>query len=316
MWYVPTMVSFWAIALSATPSGATVTVFNFAMDGDQTFVVTEGKGCCSVTLDDVTGDVVLECAYQNLTGEPDAAHIHKGAAGQFGDIVLRLTVSGGRGGTITGTGTLDAQDMLNELYYVNLRTDAYPLAEIRGQIVQDAPCKPDGMPILVDTAPVCDGTLTRLSNNVIRLTFDGAVTLPAGIEVFELDAAGSTVGVDQSGNFLYSLESGNTVLRMEENGAVLNNPTWYTLRNTGGWSGVSNFTVVYNAMPGNANADGFTDFGDLSAIFPNFTFAPADDDPFNINADGFVDKADLSASFAFYGAAKPDRPPGNACTIP
>jgi trimeric autotransporter adhesin len=65
------------------------------------------------------------------------AHIHKGAQGIAGDIVIPLSTSN----PITGTVSLTQQqaaDLLSGLYYVNIHSALFTQGEIRGQIVQSA----------------------------------------------------------------------------------------------------------------------------------------------------------------------------------
>lgn len=172
-------------------------------------------------------------------------------------------------------------------------------------------------PELVSSAPACDSALPRSQGNVIRLTFSGDVGTapsPGDIIVSALDAGGPLTGPDLSGTFTYSLEAGNTILRMEESiPGVLSNLTWYTIQNTGGWTGACPFEVTYVSMPGNVNNDRFTNFGDLSGINANRTGSPADDDPYNVNADGNVNFGDMSLANTFIVSTKPDKPPGHDC---
>jgi hypothetical protein len=169
--------------------------------------------------------------------------------------------------------------------------------------------------LIPPTAPPCDNVLPRFTNNVLRLTFGGAISQPAAgeVEIRELQAAGG-FGSDLSSQFNFAVE-GTDVLRIEENGDVLADGAWYGITNSGGgWAGVADFQVDYVVVVGDVSNDGFNDFSDLSAIFANQTGAAADDDPYDINADGFVDFSDLSAAFGFNGSFDPGKPSDHGCT--
>ncbi len=168
--------------------------------------------------------------------------------------------------------------------------------------------------LIPPTTPPCDNVLPRFTNNVLRLTFGGAISQPAAgeVEIRELQAAGG-FGSDLSSQFIFAVE-GTDVLRIEENGDVLVDGAWYGITNTmGSWPGVADFQVDYVVVVGDVSNDGFNDFSDLSAIFANQTGAAADDDPYDINADGFVDFSDLSAAFGFNGSFDPGKPADHGC---
>jgi hypothetical protein len=131
------------VSASASPvaiSAATVHTFHFRLEGAQVApsVNTDGTGWCTVTLDDVTGDVTVTGEYACMSGNITGVHIHGPAArGQSAGIIVPLDESGGSSGTISGGGTLtpqEIQDMLNGLTYVNVHSFAGLTGEIRGQI--------------------------------------------------------------------------------------------------------------------------------------------------------------------------------------
>jgi hypothetical protein len=82
----------------------------------------------------------LKLAYAitySTTLTPTMAHIHKGAQGIPGGVVIPLSTNN----PITGTATLTQQqaaDLLSGLYYVNIHSATLIQGEIRGQIVQSA----------------------------------------------------------------------------------------------------------------------------------------------------------------------------------
>ena len=118
-----------------------VTRFEFGMDGSQENPknTSLGKGSCSVTLDQSSGNVTVGCTYQGLSGPASAAHIHGPAQpGTNAGVIVPLMAIGGTSGTVTGGGTLTpalVQAMLDGLTYVNVHTTLRPGGEIRGQVV-------------------------------------------------------------------------------------------------------------------------------------------------------------------------------------
>ncbi len=118
-----------------------VTRFEFGIDGLQEVPANNslGKGSCTVTLDQASGNVSVGCTYEGLSGPAIAAHIHAAAPpGTNAPVIVPLMAIGGTSGTVTGGGTLTParlQAMLDGLTYVNVHTQLYPGGEIRGQIV-------------------------------------------------------------------------------------------------------------------------------------------------------------------------------------
>ncbi|MEA2177816.1 MAG: hypothetical protein QOF29_1247 [bacterium] len=99
----------------------------------------DGKGAAGVVVDG--RKVCLSIAFAGLDTVA-AAHIHRGARGQNGDIVVDPKFSGGRSGsanTLARCVTV-AQDVAQGIkrnpanYYVNVHTTKYPAGAIRGQL--------------------------------------------------------------------------------------------------------------------------------------------------------------------------------------
>ncbi len=112
-----------------------------AMDGSQETppVVTTATGMATFRLNP-DNTMTYNVATLNLVGG-GSAHVHKGAVGVFGAIIIVLnggpTVWSGTTGVLTPAEIADA---VAGLWYVNVHTGANPLGEIRGQLaVQPLP---------------------------------------------------------------------------------------------------------------------------------------------------------------------------------
>lgn len=109
----------------------------------------DGFGAASVTFDIIdpakanTGaEVCWDLSYSNITGTPIAAHIHSGAAGVNGPIVV--TFSSLDPSSASNCASLDppqAQLIMNNPanFYVNVHTTDFPNGAIRGQLSAGPP---------------------------------------------------------------------------------------------------------------------------------------------------------------------------------
>ncbi|MGH2428338.1 MAG: CHRD domain-containing protein [Candidatus Limnocylindria bacterium] len=122
----------------------------------------DGTGTASVVLDPETGTACWELTAENIMPVTQS-HIHVGAAGVSGGIVVPLDVAGFEG---TSEGCVEDQEaaVLQAViddpagHYVNLHTEDFPAGAIRGQLA--AAAGDDAPP---DTAvPAPDGTLVML----------------------------------------------------------------------------------------------------------------------------------------------------------
>jgi CHRD domain/Secretion system C-terminal sorting domain len=96
-----------------------------------------GAGIVLVKLNTVSNMVELFGNYTGVSSNVSASHIHQGAVGANGGVVLGLTNTGGTSGNLTGTGTLtDPQEteLLAGNMYVNVHTVNFPGGEIRAQL--------------------------------------------------------------------------------------------------------------------------------------------------------------------------------------
>lgn len=107
-------------------------------------VTTGAFGSAFVTFDPINNTVTWEV---NTTGiaNPSLAHIHRGAAGVNGPIVVDFATSAAQipGGRTSGTRSVanlsqtDRENLLNAPggFYVNVHSSAHPTGELRGQLV-------------------------------------------------------------------------------------------------------------------------------------------------------------------------------------
>lgn len=113
--------------LTATLSGAT----EVPGPGDA-----DGKGTADLRVNPGQGSVCYSVTYSGIDA-PSAAHIHTGAAGVAGGVVVPLKV--GAGGAIEGCAGVTREQAMAliqspETFYVNLHNAAFPGGAIRGQL--------------------------------------------------------------------------------------------------------------------------------------------------------------------------------------
>ncbi len=102
----------------------------------------DGSGTAHITIDPDTGQVCYDLTVEGI--QPvTASHIHVGAEGENGDVVVPLDVDGFEG---SSSDCVDASDadlaaiIANPAgYYVNIHTEDFPAGAIRGQLVADSP---------------------------------------------------------------------------------------------------------------------------------------------------------------------------------
>jgi len=103
----------------------------------------DGSGTASLTIDPDSGKVCWNISVSNIA-DATQSHIHVGAAGVSGDVVVPLDVDGFSGST---QGCIEGQDkaLLVKIianpaaYYVNVHTADYKPGAVRGQLVAAAP---------------------------------------------------------------------------------------------------------------------------------------------------------------------------------
>ena len=131
--------------LVAGSAGAQPVQFDTLLTGGGQGQDPDGSGTATVTLDAAAGTVCFDLTWTKIRG-PFAAHIHVGAEGDSGDIVVHFfDMKGGTplAGTIRGVSgcarNIDAA-VIGPIaadpagYYVNVHNVRYPSGAIRGQL--------------------------------------------------------------------------------------------------------------------------------------------------------------------------------------
>ncbi len=99
------------------------------------------SGTGNVTVDTNTGMISGSVTVTGTTGQPTAAHVHRGGAGEAGPIVFNMDGNAdGSVWTIAEGSTLDAagmQDFLDGNLYINVHTEANAPGELRAQLVSN-----------------------------------------------------------------------------------------------------------------------------------------------------------------------------------
>lgn len=103
------------------------------LDAMQDHAMSHGKGTFTATIDGKTLHYTLR--FSGLTGAASAAHIHLGAKGKAGNVLVPLCgpCSARQMGTVK-LNAMQLRDLKKDATYVNVHTAKYPNGEIRGQL--------------------------------------------------------------------------------------------------------------------------------------------------------------------------------------
>jgi hypothetical protein len=127
------------LALVASAQSLTSTVnLNAAQEVPAPAVPSTGTAMATVTVDAATRAVSVSGTYSGLTSNQTAAHIHSGAFGVAGGVLLSLSGTGGTSGSFSGSGVLTTGQFNTFLagdLYLNIHTISNGPGELRGQIV-------------------------------------------------------------------------------------------------------------------------------------------------------------------------------------
>ena len=136
----------------------------------------DGSGSASIVIDPAAGTACWTLSAENIMPVTQS-HIHIGAEGESGDIVVPLDVDGFEGSSEGCIEPMEDAAVLQEIvdnpagYYVNLHTEDFPAGAIRGQLAASA--TPPNTAL-----PVTDASLLALAGAVV-LGLAGAIGLRA-----------------------------------------------------------------------------------------------------------------------------------------
>lgn len=145
----------------------------------------DGSGSATVTINE-DGSIAYDVEYEELTGDPVAAHIHFGAVGVAGPVMLPLAHGPSPfSGTLTEADFMPVEDgpqtyeegldaIRDGMTYVNVHTEANAPGEIRGQ--------------LLALPPTDVGTAGTVAPAAILLMAVGALALLVGLRRFAFRA--------------------------------------------------------------------------------------------------------------------------------
>lgn len=158
----------------------------------------DGRGAFLVTLDDTRTRLSFDVLVENIGTDYSGAHIHAGAAGVPGNVVVGLMsssvpfVDGRLRGTVTIAPELGADLVANPgNYYVNVHTTQFPGGAVRGQL---APADAVVLPVVGHVAGA-GGELFVTDVRIFNSSFDGAET--ALLEYFPSGAAHESAAISR-----------------------------------------------------------------------------------------------------------------------
>jgi len=108
----------------------------------------DGSGMATVTINADAGEVCFELSWMNVTPPAAAAHIHEGAAGVAGPVVVPFFTEPMQGTSASDCVSVDDDAVLDGImtnpanYYVNVHNQEYPQGAIRGQLTMTATTMP------------------------------------------------------------------------------------------------------------------------------------------------------------------------------
>ena len=101
----------------------------------------DASGTALIALNQGQGEVCFDLSWAGIDGTVTAAHIHVGAAGVAGDVVVPL-FTGSLAGTDSASGCVSgvSEELIKAIrqnpasYYVNIHSDVSPAGAVRGQL--------------------------------------------------------------------------------------------------------------------------------------------------------------------------------------
>jgi CHRD domain-containing protein len=125
------------LAMPAAPAFADMVKFKADLKASEEVPPTDssGAGTADVTLDTAANKVSWKVTYENLTGDPTAAHFHGPAkVGENTGVAVDMSANIKDGSADV---TVDQAKMISDgNTYINIHTQKFPDGEIRGQVLK------------------------------------------------------------------------------------------------------------------------------------------------------------------------------------
>lgn len=154
----------------------------------------DGSGFAVITID---GTTIRYTVFVQNIATPTAQHIHRGAAGVDGPVVVALTASFNGGGLIGEVTSVD-QSLINEIlanpsgFYVNVHNADFPGGAIRGQLVVSGTNTAGSRTFYLPVVGKVAGAAGTNFVTDLRLVNEGAATANVVLDFYASSAAGQT----------------------------------------------------------------------------------------------------------------------------
>lgn len=191
-------------------------------------VVTNAFALGTFALSKHQGKLLIRIVADGLSGSITGAHLHTGASGVSGPVVVDLT-SNISGNTIIAS--IDPTTILTDLLagniYINFHTTANPNGEIRGQLFKDNKIAFDALLNGAQEVPSVNTTATGLANMKLNTTLD-TLTYDIVLNGLAGQATGAHIHmgtVGNSGPVIYDMSTGiigNRISGMATGAALTN----------------------------------------------------------------------------------------------
>lgn len=158
-----------AMLALAGPALAAETILTADLAGDAE-TDEDGTGAAMITLDPDAGTACWEMTAENI--DPvTVSHIHSGAEGEDGPVVVDLDLDGFEGSSEGCTEGVDAATLQaivddQSSYYVNLHNEAFPGGAIRGQLVGASEPPNTAMPMRDGSSALLGAILLALAATI------------------------------------------------------------------------------------------------------------------------------------------------------
>ncbi len=191
-------------------------------------VVTNAFGIGTFALSKHQGKLLIRIVVDGLSGTIMGAHLHMGAIGVSGPVVVDLTPNIA-GNTVIASidPTTILADLLSGNIYINLHTTANPNGEIRGQLLKDNKIAFDALLNGAQEVPAVTTTAIGLANLKLNTTLD-TLTYDIVLNGLAGQATGAHIhmgAVGVSGGVIYDMSSdinGNRITGIATGAAITN----------------------------------------------------------------------------------------------